>query len=136
MSGQVVLDASVLIAALQPRDAHHAQARNLLRLGARGTTFIAHSLTLAESGVGAARNGHLAELRMQYRVLGIQLARADDEEPWRLAKLRASTRLPIPDCCVLDLAESTGSHLATFDEHLAGVARSRNVTVAATGTPA
>jgi predicted nucleic acid-binding protein len=47
----------------------------------------------------------------------------------RLAGLRASTGLKLPDCCALLVAEAQGAALATFDDRLARVARSRGVAV-------
>ncbi len=56
-------------------------------------------------------------------------------EPLRLAALRASSGLKLPDCCTLDTALSTRSTLATFDVFLATAARERNVDVAPPTSP-
>ncbi len=37
----------------------------------------------------------------------------------RLAQLRASTGLRMPDCCVLLAAEDAGASVASFDDRLA-----------------
>lgn len=125
-----VLDASVLIAAIHPADAHHADAVALLRREAITGVLVAHAMTIAESAVGAASGGRLPELRTAYDRMGIGTVAADEDEPWRLAQLRAATRLPMPDCCVLDAAASTGGHLATFDRRLAAAARDHDVPLA------
>jgi predicted nucleic acid-binding protein len=62
--------------------------------------------------------------------IGIRVADRIDGEPLRLAQLRVSCGLKLPDCCALDTALSTKSTLATFDEALAKVARRHQVTVA------
>lgn len=130
MSHVTILDASVLIAAMNPADAHHRQALALIRREAITGTLIAHGLTIAESAVGAASSGRLSQLREAYDSIGIRVVPTDDDEPWRLARLRATTRLPMPDCCVLHAAQSTGGHLATFDQRLATAARDHEVPLA------
>jgi len=60
---------------------------------------------------------------------GITLAGRDDDEPLRLAELRAMTRLKLPDCCVLDAARTNEAKLATFDRPLATAARRLDVLV-------
>jgi predicted nucleic acid-binding protein len=125
-----VLDASILIAAMHVADAHHFDAVTLLRRGAITGVLVAHSVTVAESAVGAAEHGRLGQLRSAYEALGIEVSAPNPDEPWRLALLRSQTRLPIPDCCVLDTAESTGGQVATFDHRLAAAARARNLLLA------
>lgn len=125
----VVLDASVLIAVMQPRDVHHERAKRIIRRHAPESELLAHRVTLAESAVGAARRGHLEELRHAYARLDLRVVPADQAEPWRVAALRADFGLTLPDCFVLDAATTTRSTLATFDENLARAARSTGVAV-------
>ena len=99
----IVLDASVLIAHLNPHDEHHATATRLL-LSARPGTMLVHSLTLAEVLVGGVRVGRGAAMRDDLAAAGIAVAEADTGEPLRLAELRMTTRLKMPDCCVLGVA--------------------------------
>lgn len=89
----------------------------------------AHTITLAEALVRGAREGRVDELVTVYAALGItEMSRVDDE-PRRLAELRAATGLRLPDCCVLLVAEATGASLATFDDRLAQMARARRIAV-------
>jgi len=127
----MVVDASVLIALMNPDEAHFADAVVLVRRGAIAGRLVAHAMTVAESAVGAAEKGHLEQLRRAFDGLGLAAAESDREQPWRLAVLRAETRLPLPDCCVLDLAMESRGELATFDARLAVAARRRGVTLAA-----
>ena len=131
MTGAVVLDASVLIALMNPGDVHYAAAVTMVRRGAIAGGLLAHAITVAESAVGAAEHGRLEQVRRAFDGLGLVTAESDPEQPWRLAALRAEARLPLPDCCVLDLAIVSGGDLATFDTRLAGAARRRGVTLAA-----
>ena len=128
----MVLDAGVLIALMNPGDAHYADAVNVVRRGAIAGALLAHPMTVAESAVGAAEHGRLEQVRRAFDGLGLATAESDDEQPWRLAALRAETRLPLPDCCVLDVAIESGGDLATFDTRLAAAARRHGVALATT----
>lgn len=125
----ITLDASVVVAHLSPRDPHHEQATAYL-LQSRTEDFCMHSLNLAEVLVGGARAGRGQEMLDDLFAIGIRVAQHPDGEALRLANLRASSGLKLPDCCALDTALLTGSTLATFDEHLAQAARQRRIAVA------
>lgn len=124
----IVVDASVLIAHLNPRDVHHEAATQLL-LTAASEALLAHTITLAEVLVGGVRVGREAQLCTDLESIGIRAADHDDLEPLRLARLRASSGLKLPDCCVLDAALENSASLATFDVALAAAARERGVPV-------
>lgn len=118
----MILDASVLIVLMNPRDAHYGDAVTIVRRAAIVGGLVAHAMTIAESAVGAAEHGRIEQVRSAYAGIGLATAHTDSEQPWRVAALRASTRLPIPDCCVLDLALESQGSLATFDSRLAAAA--------------
>jgi predicted nucleic acid-binding protein len=124
------LDASVLIALMNAGDAHHRDAVTLVRRAAIAGDLIAHPLTIAESAVGAAEHGRLQQVRDAFAGLGLATAPGDPDQPWRLAELRARTRLALPDCCVLDVALEFQGALATFDVRLAAAAHEHGVPVA------
>jgi len=124
------LDASVLIALMNAGDAHHRDAVTLVRRAAIAGDVVAHPITIAESAAGAAEHGRLPQVREAFAGLGLETAAGDPDQPWRLADLLARTRLPLPDCCVLDVALETQGTLATFDARLAAAARERGVPVA------
>jgi predicted nucleic acid-binding protein len=117
----ITLDASVLIGHLHPLDAHHDAATRLL-LGADPGSLLVHAVTLAEVLVAGVRVGQGAQMRGDLRAAGIVLARRDDDDPLRLAELRATTGLRLPDCCVLDAAITNAAAVATFDKALAAAA--------------
>jgi predicted nucleic acid-binding protein len=124
----IALDASVLIAHLNPIDRHHQAATAILLAGTPGQMFV-HTVTLAEVLVGGVRIGQGASMRDDLRAAGIAVAAHDDDEPLRLAELRATSGLKLPDCCVLDVALHHQASLATFDDALAAAARQRGVRV-------
>jgi predicted nucleic acid-binding protein len=124
----IALDASVLIAHLNPTDQHHQAATAILLAGAPGQMLV-HTVTLAEVLVGGVRIGQGASMRDDLRAAGIAVAPYDDDEPLRLAELRATSGLKLPDCCVLNVALHHNASLATFDDALAAAARQRGVRV-------
>jgi len=116
----IVLDACVLIAHLEAGHVHAAIAANILDTEEE---LAIHPLTLAELLVGAVRSGQENTVRQALGRIGIIVWHPDDEQPTRLARLRADTGLKLPDCCVLDTAQVQGAAVATFDDALGRAAR-------------
>jgi predicted nucleic acid-binding protein len=127
----IVLDASVMIAVLDPLDAHFEAARRLF-LGTTSERLAAHRLTVAESLVLATRAEHGPAAASALAALGVGYVDEPDD-PLALAELRATTGLRMPDCCVLHVALREKARLATFDAQLAGVASRFGVEVVTTG---
>ena len=126
----IVIDASVLIAHLDARDARHGTATSLLSDFA-GESLAASSLTIAEVLVGPARAGHLDHAIAVLDQLHIGTQHLPEDAPVRLALLRAETNLKLPDCCVLLAAEQTDGSITTFDRRLATAAAERGLAVRA-----
>jgi predicted nucleic acid-binding protein len=124
----IVLDASVLIAYLDSDDNHHVAAEALL-VGAIDDDLGANPLTLAEVLVVPARDGRLESAQTVLRELEVDELPFPRDTAVRLAQLRASTGLKMPDCCVLLAAEDAGAAVASFDDRLAHTAEDRNLTV-------
>lgn len=122
----ITVDASVLIAHLDPHDAHHRAATTVLQ-SALGDTLLTHPLNLAEVLVGGVRVGRGEEMLADLQAIGVQVAHPDAGAPLRLATLRATTGLKLPDCCALDTALAVRAPLATFDDRLAEHASRRHV---------
>ena len=127
----IVLDASVLIAAMTPQDAHHAAAISLLATLHVGSASLIHSVNLAEVLVGQVPYGLEESAALNIAATGIDTLDTDADSPIRLARLRAATKLGIPDCCALDAALVTGCAIATFDDRLARAATSLGIPLAA-----
>jgi predicted nucleic acid-binding protein len=120
-----ILDASVLLAHLDDTNPHADVAREIL-VGAE--ELAASTLTLVEVLVGAARAGRLEEQLAALSKLEIQEVPIELGAASKLARLRAETKLRMPDCCVLHAAEVTGAYaLATRDQRLASVAALRGL---------
>ncbi|MFE6649702.1 type II toxin-antitoxin system VapC family toxin [Nocardioides sp. NPDC057772] len=122
----IILDASVLIAYLDKTDIHHVQALNVLSTMER---YRIHTLTLAEVLVRPTRDGRAAEVIEKVEAVGIRELDRVPDEARRTADLRVATPLKMPDCCVLMAATAHAASLASFDERLRDVARSRGLHV-------
>ena len=125
----IALDASVIIAHLNRADPHHEAATEILLAGTPGRMLV-HAMTLAKVLVGGVRIGQGASMRDDLHGAGIVLAPSDGDESLRLAELRVSTGLKLPDCCVLDVAIRSRAMLATFDSTLEDAAQRRGVALA------
>lgn len=126
----IAVDASVLIAQFERGDEHHARAVTLLdRIVA--TQLRASTVTLGEVLVKHVRAGTLDAAEHALRRIGVVESPLPAHAARRLAELRATTRLKLPDCCVLLAAEQAGAGaIATFDDRLADAARQLGLTVA------
>ena len=115
----IVVDASVLIAHLDERDALHARAGRAL-LEAADRRFGCSLITLAEVLVGPARHNRLDTARAAVAELEIEAIPFGEDAPVRLASLRAESGLKLPDCCVLLAAQDAAADaVLTFDDALA-----------------
>ena len=111
----IVVDASVLIAFLDPNDAHHSAAVEILE-DASPPLFV-HPITAAEVLVAAVRNDVADAVWADLVAIGVEL---DDTpiDPLLLARLRVKTGCKMPDCCVLASAATRNTAVATFDAQL------------------
>jgi predicted nucleic acid-binding protein len=113
----IVLDASVLIAHFDHRDALHTRATEHL-LDAADQQFGASSITLAEILVGPTRTGHLSVTQAALRALDVTELPLPPNAATRLAALRVETTLKLPDCCVLLAAQVVNGSVLTCDDRL------------------
>ncbi len=125
----IVLDASPLIAYFDAADALHERAvASLRRLG--GVRLAISPLTLAEVLVGPTRSGALDLIRTGLASLQVEEIGLPEDAAVRLASLRATTRLKLPDCCVLLAAQQSAAAVLTFDDRLAAVSERLDVPLA------
>lgn len=116
-------------ALLNGDDPHHpAAARVLAEAGAADLGI--SPITLAEILVGPTRHGRADQARALLNALDLETIPWGQETPARLATLRATTNLKLPDCCVLLAADEAGfGSIATFDARLGRVAAGRGLHV-------
>lgn len=119
----IVVDVSVLIAHLDATDANHEPAKEML-LETAGSDLAASPITIAEVLVGPARVGRLDEARAALDDLAVKEVPVPEGAAQRLARLRASTGLKLPDCCVLLAAQHGNAEaVLTLNDRLAKRAR-------------
>ena len=111
----IVVDASVLIAFLDPNDAHHPAAVEILEDAS--PPLLVHPITAAEVLVAAVRNDVADAVWADLMAIGVEI---DDTpiDPLMLARLRVKTGCKMPDCCVLASAATRNTAVATFDAQL------------------
>ena len=115
----IVLDASVLIAHLDERDAQHERAVEHL-LAVAGEPFACSPITRAEVLVGPARLERANDAATALAALGVDDVALGSDAPLRLARLRVDTNLKLPHCCVLLTAQdAAASRILTLDDRLA-----------------
>lgn len=127
-----VLDADVVIAALDDRDAHHAAAaRSIRRMLADGTRMLLSLVNYAEVLVRpAADPGTLRAAVGAIDAAGIELIAPTPAVALHVARLRASGA-SLPDAFALATASAQGAVLATFDQDVRKVARAAGTGLAA-----
>lgn len=86
----ITLDASVIIALLNPRDPHHEAAAEYLRCSA-AEELVIHSLSLAEVLVGRAKSGRGQEMLTDLEAIGLRVADQPGDESLRPAYLGADS---------------------------------------------
>ncbi|MFT3852554.1 MAG: PIN domain-containing protein [Ilumatobacteraceae bacterium] len=120
MADVIVVDASALIAFLDPDDAHHTSAVDAL--AAATPPLIVHRITAAEVLVGPTRRGTVDAVWRDLVAIGVEL---DDDviDPHALAALRVESGCKLPDCCVIAVARARGCDVVTFDARLAAALR-------------
>jgi len=117
----IVLDASVLIGLLDGDDAHHTEAAALMS-AAVDDDLAVNPLTLAEVLVVPVRDGRLDDVLALLRDLEVAELPCPPDAATRLAHLRVTTGLKMPDCCVLLTAAEAAANVASFDDRLTNAA--------------
>ena len=124
----VVLDAGVLIALYNDRDSHHKWALDFL-IQTSASELEMSSVNLAEVIVQPIRQGVIDLLLNGIKGLGITVTGVSETAAISLAGLRASTGLPMPDCCLIELAQAKDAALATTDKAAARAAKALGIEV-------
>jgi len=112
-----LLDADVLIGALDSSDAHHARARRLLRRWRQRQDAVNISVVnLSEVLIApAADPARLATAREAIAALGVAVHLPNEAIGTEAARLRQRHPVSLPDAYCLATAKHTRSSLASFD---------------------
>ncbi len=113
-----LLDADVLIGALDSRDAHHVRARTLLRQWRRRRDVVPMSVVnLSEVLIAPSADPTLlARAREAIAALGVQVHLPNEAIAVEAARIRGRHPVSLPDAYCLATAKHTGSSVASFDQ--------------------
>ena len=134
---KVVLDADVLIGALDGYDQHHATARSFFTgWQERDDTRLISVVNLSEVLVApAADKERLRTARAAIAALGVSVHQPSEAIGVEAARLRHSYPISLPDAYCLATADHTGGSLATFDEKIQRAAQTEGIELAGIPRP-
>ncbi len=121
--GAIALDASVLIGLLDPSDAHHRAAVELLEPRADRPVIVS-AVAYSESLVAPTAKGEAWRVDAMLADAGARIVAVDAVIARRAAVLRAAhSGLRLPDAMTLATAILGDAELLTFDQRLARIAQ-------------
>jgi predicted nucleic acid-binding protein len=125
-----VLDADVLIAALDRNDAHHPQARRLFTAWrAQQDATLVSLVNLSEALVApAADEAQLRIARAAIAALGVSIHRPTAGAAAEAARLRGRHRISLPDSYLLATAKQIGAAVVSFDANVLRAAKAESLT--------
>ncbi len=128
---RLVLDADVVIAALDGSDPHHARARTLFRAWQRhDATRLISVVNLTEVLVAPATDRQrLRAAREAIAALGIAIHRPGEPIGVEAARLRNAYPISLPDAYCLATARSTEGSVTSFDDKLRRAAEHEGIAV-------
>lgn len=130
---KLVLDADVLIGALDGSDTHHIQARELFtnwreQQATRLMSVVNLSEVLVAPGSDPER---LRAAREAIAALGVEVHRPGEAIGVRAARLRGRHSISLPDAYCLATAGHTGGTVASFDRKVVRAAEAEHLPIAA-----
>jgi predicted nucleic acid-binding protein len=125
----LVLDADVVIGALDAADAHHRQARSLfVRWHRDDETRLISVVTMSEVLVApSADPAALRAARQAIAALGIAVHRPTEAVAVEAARLRAEHPISLPDAYCLATARHARARLVSFDRKLLRAAQAERI---------
>lgn len=129
----VVLDADVLIGALDASDPLHARARAVFTdWHRRSETLLVSVVNLSEVLVASAADaGRLRRARAAIAALGVAIHRPTEAIGVEAARLRGAHPISLPDAYCLATARRLDGSLVSFDQKIVRAARAEGVDITA-----
>jgi predicted nucleic acid-binding protein len=126
---KLLLDADVLIGALDEHDAHHADARALFTRWHDDQDAVAISaVNLTEVLIApSADAAQLTAARRAIRALGVTMHQPTEAIAVDAARLRQRHPVSLPDSYCLATAKHTGSTIASFDQKILKAAQREGI---------
>ena len=131
---KLVLDADILIGALDGSDSHHDRARDLfLEWREQQAARLISVVNLSEVLVGPGSDPErLRAAREAIAALGVEVHRPGEAIGVRAARLRGRHPISLPDAYCLATAGSVGGTVASFDRKVLRAAEAERLPVAPT----
>ncbi|MGH2844340.1 MAG: type II toxin-antitoxin system VapC family toxin [Solirubrobacteraceae bacterium] len=128
---KLLLDADVLIGALDEHDAHHQSARALFTRWHRNQDAVAiGAVNLTEVLIAPAADSlKLATARRAITALCVTVHQPNEAIAVEAARLRQRHPVSLPDSYCLATAKHTGSALASFDQKILKAATREGITL-------
>lgn len=130
---KLVLDADVLIGALDRSDPHHSHARTLFTAWRRRDAMLLMSVVnLSEVLVApAADNRTLRRARSAIATLGVGVHEPSEALGVEAARFRRAHPISLPDAYCLATARDVDASITSFDQKVIRAARAEQIQVAA-----
>jgi predicted nucleic acid-binding protein len=127
---RLVLDADVLIGALDREDDHHRAARRLFTgWHQQSDTLLISVVNLTEVLIAPARDrGNLSAAREAIDALGVSVHQPNEAIGVEAARLRGRHPISLPDAYCLATAKHTAATLVSFDRRVLRAAQSQRIT--------
>jgi predicted nucleic acid-binding protein len=124
-----LIDADVLIGALDSNDAHHAQSRQwLTECRARQDTVAISAINLTEALIAPAADARtLTIARQAIAALGIEVQVPNEAIAIDAARLRGRHPISLPDAYCLATARHTKATVATYDQTMLRAAAAETI---------
>ena len=129
---RIILDADVVIGALDSNDPHHRQARTLFRSWQRqDATRLLSVVNLTEVLVAPSANrGRLQAAREAITALGVAVHQPNEAIGVEAARLRNAHPISLPDAYCLATARHADATVASFDEKVLRAAEREGLALA------
>lgn len=130
---KVVLDADILIGALDGSDPHHSRSRQLFSdWHEQDATRLISVINLSEVLVApAAQEDRLRAAREAVGALGVAVHQPSEAVGVQAARLRARHPISLPDAYCLATASRTGGEVASFDRKVLRAAEAERIPLVA-----
>jgi predicted nucleic acid-binding protein len=133
---KVVLDADILIGALDGSDLHHSRSRKLFSgWHEQDVTRLISVVNLSEVLIApATREDRLRAAREAIGALGVAVHQPSEAIGVHAARLRARHPISLPDSYCLATASRTGGEVASFDRKVLRAAEAERIPLALPGS--
>ena len=122
MGQQILLDSTVIIAALRETDVHHEDAKEIFMSSGKSSLAIS-AITLTESLIRPHALGAIHATRAESKIRNLigTILPFDSDAAVLSAKIRATHKTKISDAIIIATAITTLSSLVSFDRKMMGI---------------